>query len=41
MDLLAYEAGEMYFEEPLDAEALIRQASQSYGEPEALDSSAA
>ncbi len=37
MDLLAYEAGEMYFDEPLDAkaEALIRQASETYGEPEA------
>lgn len=37
MDLLAYEAGEMYFDVPLDAKAetLIQQAGKTYGEPEA------
>jgi len=37
MDLLAYEAGEMYFTEPLDprAEALLDKASETYGEPQA------
>jgi len=39
MDLLAYEAGEMYFTEPLDprAEASLDKASKSYGEPQAED----
>lgn len=37
MDLLAFEPGDMYFAEPLDAraEALIAQASEAYGSPEA------
>jgi len=37
MDLLAYEAGVMYFTEPLDAkaDALIHKASETYGEPQA------
>jgi len=38
MDLLAYEAGDMYFQEPLDprATALLDRASETYGEPQAL-----
>lgn len=38
MDLLAFEPGDMYFDEPLDprAEALIQEASETYGEPQAL-----
>jgi len=37
MDLLAYEAKDMYFSEPLDgaAEALIEKASEAYGQPQA------